>query len=264
MLPGTERLLFQAAEWTFLLSGALTTAYVLKLLVVLFVEKPAPGLHEKSVYISPLNAAILAVSAAALPLLGCLPYHLADPIAYAGASFMHGPAAHHVVNYFSPECLEGAGISLGIGALLYLLPVRALLTKKDAGNTRLCLNLWPAGLDLEERLFRPLIAGTLPAAGAFLAKGVDRTADAVIHVLPFLGALAARVIDLTSAGPVTLALSHAARIRFIHVPEDPDFGIYREEDNTPALRTLLPSSMAYSLISFAVGLLFLLAWLIHF
>ncbi|MBR1671801.1 MAG: NADH dehydrogenase [Fretibacterium sp.] len=264
MTPSSERLLFQAAEWTFLVSGALTTAYVLKLLVVLFVARPAPGLHQKGRYISPLSAAVLALSAAVLPLLGCLPHVLADPIAFLGASFMNGPAKHHAVSYFSLSSLEGAAISLGLGLLIYLFVVRTVLMRKDAAGEPVCVDLWPGWLDLEHLAFRPLIAGLLPALGGAFAKGVDRAASILIRVLPFLGALAARAIDLVCAGPITLVLSHAARIRFIRPPEDQEFGIYQEEEGGPMVRALLPSSLAYSLATFALGLLFILAYLIQF
>ena len=281
MGPAAERLLFQFAEWTFLLSGALTTAYVIKLFVVLFVEHPAPAAqghsNQKDRYISPLNAAVLAVSAALLPLLGGLPHLLADPIAFLGAPFMNGPAEHHAVSYFSLESLEGAAISIGVGLAVYFFFVRRLL---------MFTNRWPERLNIEERFFRPLIAGVLPAAGAFFARGVDRAADAVIHVLPllgglaaknvdraanavirvlpFLGALAARVIELVCSGPMTLMLSRAVQARFIRPSEDHDFGIYQEEDLEPPLRVLLPSTLAYSLVAFALGLLFIFAWLVHF
>ncbi|MCR5346258.1 MAG: complex I subunit 5 family protein [Fretibacterium sp.] len=269
MTASAEASLFRAAEWTFLLSGALTTAYVVKLFVVLFVEQPAPGLHEKKCYISPLNAAVLAVSAAVLPLLGCLPYHLADPIAFLGAPFMSGTAGipqsgpagssvseaavHHAVSYFSPEALEGAAISIGIGLAVFFLLVRGFL---------MFTRRWPEWLNLEDRFFRPLIAGALPATGAFFAKRVDRAADAVIRALPFLGALMARVTDLICAGPMDLVLSRAARARFIRPPEDHEFGVYQEEDPEPPLRILLPSTLAYGLAAFALGLLFILAYLI--
>ena len=277
MEPATERLFFQFAEWTFLLSGALTTAYVIKLFVVLFVEQPAPGIQVKDRYISPLNAVVLAGSAAMLPLLGGLPYLLADPIAFLGTGFMRGPDAHHAVSYFSLESLEGAAISIGVGLTVYFLLVRKRL---------MFTNRWPEWLNIEERFFRPLIAGVLPAAGAAFAKGVDRAANtvmhvlpilgarvaqnidrvanAVIHALPFFGALVARVIDLVCSGPMTLMLSRAVRARFIHPSEDHEFGIYQEVDLEPPLRVLLPSTLAYSLAAFALGLIFIFAWLVHF
>jgi len=267
---GTGALLFRAAEWTFLLSGALTTAYVLKLFFVLFVSEPAtrmealvsraaqdapacerpPELHEKEPYITPLSAAVLAVSAAALPLLGALPHVLADPIAFLGSPFMHGPAGHHAVSYFSLASLEGAGISLSIGLLIFLFIVRPFL---------MFVPRWPGWLDLEERLFRPFLAGALPGAGAFFAGGVDRAADAAVRALPFLGALGGRVMDRVCSWPVDAALFHATRVRFIQPPEDALFGIYPEEDRA-AYR--LPSTLAWALAAFSAGLLFVMAWLL--
>lgn len=260
MSAASERLLFQFAEWVFLVSGAMTAAYVTKLFVVLFLSEPAPELHQKKRYISPMNAGILGLSAAVLPLLGLLPYHLADPLAFLAAPFMRGPAEHHAVGYFLLESLKGAGISLGLGAAIYGLFVRPVLMRRDLAGGILCLDLWPKWLDLEWGVFRPLLLGLLPSLGGALARAVDRASTILIKVLPFLGALGAHLLDLIIAGPISLILSRAAQVRFVRVPEDKDFGVYREE--TPSIQMLLPSSLAYSLMAFAVGLICVMAWLV--
>ncbi|MBQ9565162.1 MAG: hypothetical protein IJU98_06195 [Synergistaceae bacterium] len=239
---GGSIFLFQFTEWTFLLSGGLTTAYVLKLFVVLFISKPAHSLHQRDRYIGPINALVLTASALLLPLFGCLPYALADPLSALGSSFMNGPSAHHVVPYFSLSSLEGAMISLGAGTAVYLLFVRPFLTREEHDGEIACLDRWPAWLDIENLLFRPVLA----------------------RLLPFLGALFARLVDLAVAGPVTFVLSHTAkRIRFVRPPEDMDFGLYLGSMGEQiSVQRLLPSSMAFSLMSFVFGLLFVLAYLI--
>ena len=80
-------------------------------------------------------------------------------------------------------------------------------------------------------------------------------------ILPFLGALFARLVDLVTAGPVTLVLSKASRIKFIRPPEDTDFGYYSEDSKQETVGMLLPSSLAYGLMTFAVGLLFVIAFM---
>ena len=238
MSAGAEASLFSLCEWLFLISGGLTTAYVIKLFVALFVASPAPDLHEKEKYISPVNAFILTLSALILPLIGMMPYRIGDAISIFGSPFMHGPEHHHILNYFSSSCLEGAIISIGIGIAVYFLFIQNFLLVRK-GNDITYLDLWPEKLNIENALFRPVI-GTL---------------------LPFVGALFARVVDLVTAGPVALLLSHASRIKFIRPPEDTDFGYYQEEAKQETVGMLLPSSLAYGLMTFALGLLFVIAFM---
>ncbi|MBR0168083.1 MAG: hypothetical protein IJQ08_05385, partial [Synergistaceae bacterium] len=80
-------------------------------------------------------------------------------------------------------------------------------------------------------------------------------------LLPFMGSLFAKVVDLITAGPVTLLLSLASRIKFIRPPEDTDFGYYQDEAKQETISTLLPSSLAYGLMTFAAGLLFVIAFM---
>ena len=100
-------------------------------------------------------------------------------------------------------------------------------------------DLWPEKLNIENALFRPLI-GT---------------------ILPFMGALFARMVDLITAGPVALMLSSASRVKFIRPPEDTDFGYYQEDPKGETAGKLLPSSLAYGLMTFALGLLFVIAFM---
>ncbi len=110
---------------------------------------------------------------------------------------------------------------------------------EDETGELICLDLWPKKLNIEFLIFRPLIN----------------------EVLPFIGALFARVVDLILSGPVDLILSRAGRQKFVKLPEDADFGFYHDESEQ-SFKTLLPSSLAYSLMSFALGLLFVFAYLV--
>ena len=238
MTAGTEATLFSACEWLFLFSGGLTTAYVIKLFVALFVAESAQNLHQKDTYISRVNAVILTFSAAILPVFGMMPRKIGDTLSIFGADFMNGQAHHHLINWFSSECLEGAIISICIGIAVYFLFVQNFLLVRNRNNI-MYLDLWPQKLNIEDLLFRPLI-------------GV---------VLPFIGALFARIVDLLTAGPVALLLSQAARIKFIRPPEDTDFGYYQDEGKRETVGMMLPSSLAYGLMTFAVGLLIVIAFM---
>lgn len=234
----SEKLMFSICEWLFLISGGLTTAYVIKLFVALFIAKPSPNMHQKDKYISWSNAFILALSAIILPLIGLFPYYIGDRLSIMGSAFMNGPVHHHVVHYFSGESLEGAVISICIGIAVYFLFIQNFLIERENNNITY-LDLWPVKLNIENFLFRPVI-GT---------------------ILPFFGSLFAKLVDLVTAGPVTLILSHASRIKFIRPPEDMDFGFYHDEAKEETISTLLPSSLAYGLVTFAIGLLFVIAFL---
>ena len=76
--------------------------------------------------------------------------------------------------------LQGALISLGIGAVLYLLVVRGLLMKGDR-HTAEYLDCWPKGLDLEDLVYRPVLRG-LAFAGALCARIAASTGDLLIFL----------------------------------------------------------------------------------
>ena len=238
MTAGTEAALFGVCEWLFLISGGLTTAYVIKLFVALFVADPAPDMHQKEVYLSRSNAFILTLSAILLPIIGMRPYAVGDAISILGAPFMNSTGHHHIISYFSTECLEGAIISIGIGIAVYFLFIQTFLLERK-GNAIVYYDLWPEKLNIENFLFRPLL-GT---------------------ILPFMGALFAHVVDLVTAGPVAVMLSRASRVKFIRPPEDTDFGYYQEGPKGETAGKLLPSSLAYGLMTFALGLLFVIAFM---
>ncbi len=232
--------LFQITEWLFLISGGLTTAYVLKLFYVLFIAEKSPDMHEKARYISPGNAIVLGISALTLPVFGFMPYSIADKISVFGAGFMNAPEHHHFINYFSFESLEGAIISITIGVLVYFLIVRKFLIRKTRDGSIYLPDLWNPKLNIENLFFRPLL-GT---------------------ILPFIGSLFAKLVDLFTASPVSYILEHAAKIKFIRYYENPDFGFYHDESQSETLSSLLPSSLAYCLMTFAFGFLIVLAFLL--
>lgn len=238
MTVSNEILLFQACEWLFLISGGLTTAYVIKLFVVLFIAQPSSEMHTKPVYISRMNSFILALSAMILPLIGIMPYTIGDRLSLMSSSFMNGPEHHHIINYFSSESIEGAVISISIGIAVYFLFVQNFLIVRENDDIKY-IDLWPAKLNIENLFFRPIIG----------------------LILPFFGALFAHIIDFVTAEPVNMILSRASRIKFIRPPEDQDFGYYHDEAKEETISTLLPSSLAYGLMTFAAGLLFIIGFM---
>ena len=239
MSASAEAFMFSVCEWLFLISGGLTAAYVIKLFVALFVARPAPGMHQKEIYLSWTNTIVLTLSALILPVIGFFPAETGDKISALGSAFMSGPEHHHAVEYFSFANLEGAIISVTIGVAVYFLFIRRLLQSESVKGEVVYLDLWPEWLNIENALFRPVIG----------------------LVLPFVGSLLAKVVDLITAGPVEFMISRASRVKFIRPPEDTDFGYYQDEGKAETAGNLLPSSLSYGLMTFAAGLLFVIAFM---
>ena len=171
-------------EVLFLFSGGLTAAYMAKLFVKIFLEKPHGEFKPFSVDASTLAAIIPA--AAALVLMGLLPGQTYEKLAaYMAPSLRCGAVT---VSYFIWENLKGALISLTVGVLVYLLVVRGLKTDRKTGDYLPPVTL----LDLEDDVYRP-----------------------GLHGLAFVGALAARLVysltELLIRGAEWLLCLHASR-----------------------------------------------------
>lgn len=166
--------LWKAVEWTFLLSGGITVAYMLKLFIALFVEKNRDSQLQAKYdgmtrYMNGQSSFALIGSAVVLPVMGFLPGIVMDGIADLGQSFFHGMAPEHAVHYFSLTNLTGAVISIGIGLVLYFGVVRLWMVKDST-----YVNRWPAWLDLENLIYRPVLLGLLPGVCGFLCQILDR------------------------------------------------------------------------------------------
>ncbi len=152
--------LLKVVEWIFLISGGMTLSYMTKLYVCIFAEKPDPSeepVHCRKPYMSILSRIALILSASVLPVLGLLANRVMNRIADIGTDFLHGARPEHAVHYFSFENLKGGLISIVIGTLLYLFVIRKLLMKDGK-----YLNRWPGKLDLEDRIYRPVLLDILP------------------------------------------------------------------------------------------------------
>jgi len=165
---------FQVAEALFTLAGGLTTAYMIKLFVCLCVEKnehnqdAMTALNKR--YMSKLSGAVLFVCALVLPVLGFAPYLFMIPIGEYGQVFMQGAAPTYALEFFSLLPLRAAFASILIGGIVYLLIVRVYFMKKDGDGRVVYVNLWPAWLDLELLIYRPLFGRALPFAGTLIAR----------------------------------------------------------------------------------------------
>ncbi|MGN1368473.1 MAG: complex I subunit 5 family protein [Aristaeellaceae bacterium] len=162
---------YKAAEILFLISGGLTIAYMVKLYICIFWQKNPTRQAEYDASgrsMNPVSAIALIGSAIVLPFLGAMPATFLSPLGSMSAHFFGQHGVAHEIAYFSLENLKGAAISMTIGAAVYLLIVRPLLMQKNADGMREYVNRWPAKLDLEDALYRPLINGILNFFGKVL------------------------------------------------------------------------------------------------
>ncbi len=199
--PGT----MTAIEWIFLISGGLTIAYMCKLFVAVFLEEhedAAVQQHYRAQkqYLNPLSAAALTITALLIPLMGMLPQGTMEVLADMSQEFMGVHHAGHAVHYFTWTNLKGSLISIIIGAGLYFLVVRGWMMD---GNKRY-VNRWPDWIDLEERLYRPLLLKLLPGVFGFLCRILDVAFDRTVKLAIRFGAFTARLLDLLVDGTVVL------------------------------------------------------------
>ena len=230
---------YKAAEWIFLISGGLTLAYMLKLFICLCVEKNEDPEEQKRFdgmnghWCTKVSGTVLFGCAALIPLLGCTPYLSMDRIAALAEPFFHVEESF-AVNYFTLGNLKGGAISITIGLVVYFFAVRGLLMKDNR-----YLDRWPKVLNLEDGLYRPLL----------------------LKVLPFIGALAARV---TSTLPevirkgICMLLYRGNNNGYITPRENGRFTVYEQ---APEGTHGFWASLDFSLLMFSLGLVIVLVYL---
>ena len=191
-------------EWIFLISGGLTVAYMCKLFVAVFLEENRDKAIQKRYdakkpYWKTISAAALTTVACLIPVLGMLPGATMDKLADMAQGFLGVHHAGHAVHYFAWVNLKGSVISVAIGAVLYLTVVRRWMMADGV-----YVNRWPQWLDLEEKLYRPLLLKILPGIFGGICSLLDRFFDVVAAILPKVGAGIAGVLDILTDGIVVL------------------------------------------------------------
>ena len=260
-LAGEGAWMFTALEWLFLFAGGLTFAYMLKLFVCIFLEDNqlptevrTKKWHITGRYIAPASAATLLAYIVLMPVLGGQPGQTMDEVAAFARSFFHGTAPAHAVHYFSMVNLKGAAIPLTVGALVYVLVVRALLRKAGEEGKRY-IDPIPKWLNLEYGVYRPLLtllAQTLMVAAVF----VDRIGFRLLFKgLPSLCMRAYRWL-LDRRGQLVWLLTgeeYIPRPSLEQVVDDHHFGLYADH---PQTEKGILHSLAFSLLLTGLGLVF--------
>lgn len=223
----------KTVEYLFLFAGGLTLAYMTKIFVAVFVEKnshPLP-VQKQGAYLNLVNKVILALCALALPVCGMLPHLTQDRISAVGVTFLGAHAPDHAVEYFAWVNLKGAVISLIVGAAVYFLFVRTVLMRENEQGETVYLDRWPAWLNLEDKVYRPLLLGVLPFIGGFFARLAGTLTDGFISLL-------------------RMAIFNSDNARVIP-PEDKYFSAYTDGETD---KTVYREGFARSLLMIGIGL----------
>lgn len=265
-------------EWTFLISGGLTVAYMAKLFVAVFVEKNADAALQAKYdaqrkYMSPLSGAILTMASLLFLLMGMLPNIVMDNIADLGQSFMGLRTSGEKIVYFSFANLKGSVISIIIGMVFYLMVVRLWMVRKQEDGSSVYLNRWPHLLNLEEYFYRPVLLVILPAVCGSICGILDTAVDIFVVFLRktiyrdctkigelkegneltrFLGRFANAICKLLNH---TLWRSHPKEANYEQKFAVGYFGLWETI-------FIITRSLSYGLILFCIGLCITLIYLI--
>ena len=257
---GESAALFRAIEWTFLFSGGLTVAYMLKLFICLFVEKNPTRQEEydaKTNYMSPLSKAVIGLAAVVLPILGFFPGNTMDKMADLVMDFMRSGPLEHAVHYFTWTNLKGGLISITIGVLVYLLVIRKVFIRKGE-----YVDLWPKQVDVEA-FFTKLIYLFLAGLGA-VCKFVDGfltkwcTVESLLKALSWLASVPDRL-------PEAIA-GFFQRNVFAETTEKPENALvnklHAQYDKKVDTMQLIGSSLSFGLLLACVGLILTIIYLL--
>ena len=260
---------YAAAEWLFVLTGGLTLAYMLKLYLCLFWERGGERDRQAEPMFSKASAILLSLCAAAVWAMGLFPSAILGGIGKLSAGFFQTDAV--AVSSFTAESLTSAAITIGVGLAVYLLVVRGWLSEMTAEG-RVYLNRQPAWMDLEERVYRPLVKGLLAVVSVcfwliaslpeFLIAGGRRM---LLHVRSWRVPMPGGNRFTSTLGGflngVVYVLNRTVRKRR---PFDIDFTCVLAAGNEELSHSMrrIKRSMSYSLLLFCTGLFGLLLYLL--
>ncbi len=211
---GQSSFWYAAGEWVFVITGGMTFAYMLKLYIAIFWQKPNAdhqAHQEGKRYLAPLSYLALLGSAAVLLALGIFPNQSMTPLANLSLPFVQAHPPEHAVDYFSLVNLLGTGKSLLIGLVLYLLVVRRYLARKQEGSL-VYLDRKPQWLDLEDTVYRPGLKALLTVGSGFAAlfhRLPDFTGKAGIRAVRGVSGFLASVPDKLISGGLWLGKAAA-------------------------------------------------------
>ena len=266
------------SEWVFLISGGMTLAYMTKLYVAVFVEenrdkKEQERFDNMKRYMSPLSAFAIGGAAVILPVLGVVPNLTSDGLANLGQGFMRVSGEIHQVSYFSLANLKGGLISIAIGVVLYGMFRKLMMTGKY--GVRDYKDGWPAWLDLEELLYRPLLLRVLPFICRVACRILDSLVDAVVLILRKSVYKDRKIPHELAEGTefthlLGLLFDWARRMkRKILRQQEPEHEVSYEHkiamqrEKFMETNAIIQRSLSFGLLLFYVGLVFTLIYLLY-
>ena len=256
---GESVAIFQAIEWTFLISGGLTVAYMLKLFVCLFIEKhpqKQEAYDEKKDYMSLLSKIVIGIAAMVLPILGMFPGLTMDRLADAGMHFMRSGHLHHQVHYFTWVNLKGGLISIAIGVFVYFVMIRKVLIKGGK-----YVDLWPKKVDIE-KLFTKAVWIFLSILGK-TAKVMDGIFNEWLRTEVILAVLNA-IVKIPEKLPEVVVRSLKITV-YRERTERPEMELtnklHAQYDRKVDTIRLIGSSLSFGLLLACVGLIMTIVYL---
>lgn len=280
VLPGLLSAgIMKGIEWSFLVSGGLTVAYMTKLYICLFIEKNADEnkqklFDENKKYMNSVSAIALGTAALALPILGFGANVVMNGIADLGQGFMQLEGEVERINYYSFGNLKGGLISICIGILIYLIIVRPLLMTKNDSNKEIYVNRWPKWLDLEDYVYRPILLFILPAIGGFCSRIADSLVDTIAVAIrktvlkdsplpyePDEGTAITHALGLW-ANKIEAEFNKVFRKNKKKHEIDYEHELVLRHEAYAENRVLISRSMSFGLLLFCVGLLVTLGYLV--
>lgn len=166
-------ILYKAAELLFLTAGGCTFAYMLKLFVILFFDKPSEEVlafnRSGKCYLPTAVKVVLTIPAGLVYLFGILPEFTMLPIARKAFAITDYYAPEEYFKVFTWENVKGGIISVVIGLAVYFLLVRPVISKKTSSGkgkkravTVTYVNRFPQWLDMEKIFYRPFLLQIFP------------------------------------------------------------------------------------------------------
>ena len=251
--------LLKCIEWVFLISGGLTFAYMLKIFICVFVEKNRDEKVHKNfdfddVCMNRLSTAVVTGSSLFMVVLG-QPYVMTHL-----AAFMTGEEEILHFKAFTLANLKGGAISLGIGALVYLLIVRRVLYRDGS-----YVNLWPEKLDLENLIYRPVLTKWLPLIFGEIAAvfGENKLLKPAARSLLLFGAAVGRLLSDSLDGLLLLLRRTMFRQKKVERPTRKKINPIRKalmatSETTESLMT----TFSFTMLMTCIGILIILGTLV--
>lgn len=232
----TAAKMLQLTEAIFLLSGGLTVAYMVKLFVCLFVEKPKEEISRVAKpYITIQTGVLLSIVSGMIFIFGVFPVQTLEKIAGTAADFMGVHTMTQSVKYFSVTNIKGAAISITIGIILYFVIARVTVATKVNGY----INPWNKQVSVENLVWQPLLFKILPCIFGLIGRIIDKSGEIVIFVV---------------------------RKLFVRTSKIPKSFFNRKkeagDEEIPSPTISITDSLSYSFLLFGIGFVFTLVYLL--